>query len=389
MVNPDNAQGDALLEQVIEHLRQQEIPDFPDPEITVRENAKKMTSSDRPISPLWRMVMDRRWQLSAGAMVGLAALLGFLLLWGGDMARPASAMERMAEAVRKAKSYKYTSNVKGWFTEKPGGPRSTTETSTTKYWLAPDSLRLDYTLLGDKWKGPGPEMSNIAPGLNKWKINIDNSAKTFRRMPPNGRRYFSPLDRLDSFGSFSGKADRELGSKKINGREALGFVIAAQKIDPFHPLETMEIWIDRQTNLPLFIHCVSETENGSIVEDISNIQWNIDLDPKLFDLTPPPGYTDVTPKDVVGYLLQGLRARPRLPIHRRLFIGQDGLAHGTGHFRSAKSSQRFRQGRAGYGRMVLGTTGPGGQGCPPRSAKSVERRGPKRPLRGRRCSEEH
>jgi hypothetical protein len=126
-------------------------------------------------------------------------------------------------------------------------------------------------------------------------------------MPPNGRRYFSPLDRLDSFGSFSGKADRELGSKKINGREALGFVIAAQKIDPFHPLETMEIWIDRQTNLPLFIHCVSETENGSIVEDISNIQWNIDLDPKLFDLTPPPGYTDVTPKDVVGYLLQALR----------------------------------------------------------------------------------
>jgi outer membrane lipoprotein-sorting protein len=253
------------------------------------------------------MVMDRRWQLSAGAMVALAALLGFLLLWGGDMARPASAMERMAAAVRKAKSYRYTSHVKSSLAAKPGGPRSTTETTGTTYWLAPDSLRLDFTVLGDKWKGPGPEMSNIVPGLNKWAIRIDNRTKTFRRMPPNGRRDFSLLHRLDSFGKFSGKADRELGSKKINGREALGFVIAARKIDPFHPLETLEIWIDTKTNLPLSVHCDSETQDGSIVEDISDIQWNIDLDPKLFDLTPPPGYTDLTPQDMIGNLLQALR----------------------------------------------------------------------------------
>ena len=87
MVNRNDANGDALLQQVIEHLRRQEIPDFPDPEIAVSESTKKYASSVHSISPLWRMIMNRRFQLSAGAIVGLAALLGFLLLWGGRRSR--------------------------------------------------------------------------------------------------------------------------------------------------------------------------------------------------------------------------------------------------------------------------------------------------------------
>jgi hypothetical protein len=34
----------------------------------------------------------------------------------------------------------------------------------------------------------------------------------------------------------------------------------------------------------------------SNTEITSDIQWNVDLDPKLFDTTPPEGYKDVTPK---------------------------------------------------------------------------------------------
>jgi len=252
------------------------------------------------------MVRDRRWQLSAGAMAGLAALLGFLLLWGGNGVPPVSAMERMAETVRKAKSYKLTGHTKVSLATKPGGPRQTTETIATAYWLAPDSLRLDLTGAGDKWRGPGPEISNICPGADKWALRIDNPARTFRRLPPMGRREFSVLHRLDELGKFSGSAERELGTKKINGRDAIGFVVDVRKIDPHTPPGTMEIWIDRQTNLPLTMRGVNETQNGAIIEAVSDIQWNIDLDPKLFDLTPPPGYTDVTPKDVVGDLLKAL-----------------------------------------------------------------------------------
>jgi outer membrane lipoprotein-sorting protein len=263
-------------------------------------------SAEERVSPLRRMAMDRRWQLSAGAMAALAAVLAFLLLWGGSVVPPVSAMERMVETVRKAKSYKYASHVKSSLAAKPGGPRETTETTATMYWLAPDSLRLDFTVAGDKWRGPGPEMSNVCPGADKWALRIDNSARTFRRLPPMGRREFSALHRLDELGKLSGSAERELGTKKINGKDAIGFVVDAKKIDPHSPPGTVEIWIDRQTSLPMAMRGVSETQNGVIIEAVSDIQWNIGLDPKLFDLTPPPGYTDVTPKDVVGDLLKAL-----------------------------------------------------------------------------------
>ena len=51
MVNRNDANGDALLQQVIEHLRRQEIPDFPDPEIAATKNSTINASGDseRPV----------------------------------------------------------------------------------------------------------------------------------------------------------------------------------------------------------------------------------------------------------------------------------------------------------------------------------------------------
>ena len=93
-------------------------------------------------------------------------------------------------------------------------------------------------------------------------------------------------------------------------------MIDAHKIDLLGPPQTMEIWIDRETNLPLLIHSRCETESGFIIEDISDIQWNFDLDPKLFSLTPPQGYADVTPKDVIADLRGALRRAD--PVYRSI-----------------------------------------------------------------------
>ena len=49
-----------------------------------------------------------RQRIAALGGVGVAALLGFLLLWGGLVTRPVSAMEKMAETIRRAKSLKAT-----------------------------------------------------------------------------------------------------------------------------------------------------------------------------------------------------------------------------------------------------------------------------------------
>ena len=73
--------------------------------------------------------------------IGAVAVLAILLLWLGSVATPLSAMEKMAENIRKAKSYKCTEIVQSRedFSE-PEKP-SNTETTFTVYWIAPGSAR--------------------------------------------------------------------------------------------------------------------------------------------------------------------------------------------------------------------------------------------------------
>jgi hypothetical protein len=150
----------------------------------------------------------------------------------------------------------------------------------------------------DAWNGPQPEQTKIAPGGNKPSIIIDNRKKTFYYRPLNKReveevKSFSP----DKLANYRGEADRELGTKKINGKQARGFVIGTKKINPARPSPgLLEIWLDSETNLPVLIRYEVKTETQSMTGESSDFQWNIDLDPKLFDATPPAGYTDVTPK---------------------------------------------------------------------------------------------
>ena len=58
-----------------------------------------------------------------------------------------------------------------------------------------------------------------------------------------------------------------------------------------------KIWIDHESNLPALVRYEGIKGLGcSIIQVDKDIQWNIDLDPNLFDATPPKGYTDTTPK---------------------------------------------------------------------------------------------
>jgi outer membrane lipoprotein-sorting protein len=298
MVNQNDATGDTLLQQVIGHLRQQEIPDFPDPEIAVSENAKKYVSSVHSISPLWRILMNRRFELSAAMIAGLAAVLGFLLLWGGSVSQPVSAMEKMAEEVRKAKSYKCLQVVtrKDEYPD-PGEP-SVTEDRYTVYWLAPGSARTEIVSSDSKWKGPGPECTEIYPA-GKPSIHFDHRTKKFYRRPPLRKGpYSSALDDLENLSRLSGKATRDLGTKEISGKIVRGFEIEIKKVDPEGSVPgRAEIWLDPQSNLPVLVRCDGMKGLGySNTQEDRDIQWNIDLDPKLFDPTPPAGYTDATPK---------------------------------------------------------------------------------------------
>ncbi len=182
MVNRNDADGDALLQRVIEHLRQQAIPEFPDPEIAASTIAARPCSSARSISPLRRIIMNRRFQLSAGALVGVAALLGFLVLWGAVDAKSLSAMEQMAENIRKTKSHKYNLTVRIAKDFPQPGETPVAEYKHVLYKLASGSSRIEH-VGGSDWKQAGPEGVEIDL-VGKPGIAISHRDKSFYRLLP-------------------------------------------------------------------------------------------------------------------------------------------------------------------------------------------------------------
>ena len=269
--------------------------------------------------------MDRRFQLSAGAIVGVAALLGFLLLWGGPTAQPVSAMEQMAESIRNAKSFKALMTTATALAPEPGKPPVIQEATGTLYWLAPGSTRTDLTGTGSLLPQPREGRSageqhitiiSLAAG-KPLAIRIDHKAKTLTKVgTPKG---FHGAEMVEKLGEFFGQADRDLGTKEISGKKARGFEIGMKKLDPppdspaspsgpAYPTNrgTAEIWIDSESSLPLLLRFKSfimkMDRNGTWIDFSTetsvfhDFQWNIDLDPKLFDATLPTGYTDATPK---------------------------------------------------------------------------------------------
>lgn len=243
--------------------------------------------------PHWIGELTMRQRIAAFGGVGIAAVLGLLLLWGGIAAKSVSAMEQMAEKVRQAKSYKCITKVTLETSEASGKPPKTMRVGVL-YWLAPDLSREGFSD-PSVWKGAGPERTTIKPGHDKQVFLIDNRARTVCSKQL-GFLDDSAVGRLENLGRFSGEANRELGAKDINGRKARGFEIATEKIDPEFPPSLMEIWLDGETNLPVFVRFDAKTEHGVVTSQISDIQWNIDVDPGLFAPTPPEGYKDVTPR---------------------------------------------------------------------------------------------
>ena len=95
-------------------------------------------------------------------------------------------------------------------------------------------------------------------------------------------------------GRHSGKADRDLGDKKINGVNARGFEIAMDKLDSNVPNGTMSVWVSKESHLPVQINYRISMASQTIKVTMHGFVWNVELDGKLFDTMPPDGYEDVT-----------------------------------------------------------------------------------------------
>jgi outer membrane lipoprotein-sorting protein len=260
---------------------------------------------------------------------GVAAVIAIMLIWGGSASTPASAMEKMAEGIRNAASYRCVVHVECSYVPEPGKPPVVEENAAIDYWLAPDSSRFETR------KGQEPEYTQVYPARNGPWIHIDHRDKTFARQRYPTRR--SPLERLGELGHFSGKADRELGTRTIDGRKAVGFEIEITKIDPHLTQGKADIWLDAASNLP--VRCRYEFDESDVgmhfVVRLEDIQWDIHLSPTLFEATPPKGYKDVTLKPLT------LEEQTRKIVQAlRIYAEASG-----GHYPKQETIQRIRTGR--------------------------------------------
>jgi outer membrane lipoprotein-sorting protein len=239
----------------------------------------------------------------AAAMIIVAAAV----IWIGTAPNPAYAMDGVAETIRQARSYEYTMTMELSLAHEPGKPPVKTEMKGKFSWVAPGSYRTE-TTGGDAM--PGLDSVVIFPA-GKPGIQIDRKAKKYTRQPARLGQS-SPLMMIDKLSTFSGQADRLLGTKEIDGKTAKGFAIQARKIDPDVYSGPMEIWVDAQSNLPVSIRYEMNTSGVPATIRMTNFRWNVDLDPKLFDPSPPEGYAETVPPaspvdDQVRAINDGLR----------------------------------------------------------------------------------
>jgi outer membrane lipoprotein-sorting protein len=250
--------------------------------------------------------LSRRQRLALGG-IGFSSAAAILILFlTVNSGRDLSAMERMTRELRAVQSYSYRiSSTAEFVDEKTKHPVAILESGRI-YWQAPSAFRDERTIVRvDKVPADGvpaeevlEDFVDVSPA-EKPGIFLDRKRKTFVHTPKlrvsaTGSVTY-PMDVLRLIREKSGTVTRDLGSKTIQGRAARGYIIALDGARDGVPIEPQEVWVDAETDLPLEFGHETRNKEGTSVVRFTDFRWNVDLDPQLFDATPPADCTDVTP----------------------------------------------------------------------------------------------
>ena len=111
----------------------------------------------------------------------------------------------------------------------------------------------------------------------------EDMKKSGNAAPPDQFEMVRRLVREGSSGT--GEKVERLGKKEIDGREAVGFRTHADMVD-------VTLWADPETARPIRIETVMDMMAG-VRMVMDNFRYDVDLDPSLFSLEPPEGYSTV------------------------------------------------------------------------------------------------
>jgi outer membrane lipoprotein-sorting protein len=233
----------------------------------------------RPIVISWkrtlnrgRMIMQRPLTRYVAMGAACAAVLAIWMFAPGHQSS-AHAFNTFAEALVNARSATFEMTV-----EIEGQPKQTAKS----YYLAPGKFRNELS--------NSVTISNFEAGRI---VTRHDPSKTFAEMKfvnvpedPKMRESFDLFGKLRELlteaRDFKDEKYERLGEKMIDGHRAIGFHGATA-------LEAVTMWGDPETGLPLLVE-TAWSGTPSTRSTMKDFKLNAEIDPALFDTTPPPDY---------------------------------------------------------------------------------------------------
>ena len=275
-VSPDPQYAETLRATILDRVG---------PAETLAQVTEGIRNADEiPITVERSRQMKRIAQLAVAATIFVA--LGILVPWmtiGGASTNIAFAQVAKALENLRTATYDVTMEIKNPMDGK------TTTTTIKSFFLAPSCERAETLVSTGSTKDKASSIMILdhqaMKGLvlapeQKLATTIDLSKI---KKPTGPSNPFEMVRQLVQEGSSSsGEKVESLGKKEIDGRVAIGFRTHSNMAD-------QTFWADPQTSRIVRIDVDMPNMNGHGV--MSNFRYDMELDPSLFSLEPPAGYT--------------------------------------------------------------------------------------------------
>ena len=291
MENRKKFHPDDFLDRAVDAVLSDPPPEELPPDRVAQLVAVVRQAADRPhpITLSKRTGKMKRIAKLAVAATVLATIVIFVF-WMTGGGSDNIAFARVADALDNLRSatFDITSETKG---EKGQPPAVATGKG---FFLAPLHQRMEITSSTAKYASKN---ITIVDGQTAKCTTLHNLAKTAVVMDLKNIRkdmresglgalpdMFEVVRQLVREGSSgTNKKAERLGRKKIAGHEAVGFRIHANRTD-------MTLWADPETAQPIRIK-MNQDMMPNVCLTLDNFRYNVDLDPSLFSLEPPEGYS--------------------------------------------------------------------------------------------------
>lgn len=277
-----NNQFEDLVNRAVAATRQLPLPRGPSENIISQTSAALRQAASRPKTSLLERIPTMPWTSKAIAMLAVAAsVLVYVAL--SNSTGSSRAFAEVAKALEKIRTATYDVA-----TEMKDPVNGKTITTTMKaFFLAPSCERLQISTSFDAKDKTSSIMIldyQAMKGLTlvpeqKMATTID---LTKIKKPSGPSSPFDLVRRLVREGSGPAEKVESLDKKEIDGNIAVGFRIHSN-------LGNATYWADPQTARLVRVEFDYPDGNGHYV--MSNFRYDMELDPSLFSLEPPAGYT--------------------------------------------------------------------------------------------------